>query len=347
MRLLSRFAGQAVELFRDTVLRPALLLAELKRLKTELMTSIEAERADPASMAVKHFNAQLFGAHHPAGSSASVESVRRIRLEDIRSMCDRTFVPGGAALVVAGDFVPERVTAALEPLQEKWTGGEHGTGEAVGGPDAPEGSVIRLVDKPDLTQASVVLGHGMPGEVGDHRHEIALANYILGGGSFSSRLMSEVRSRLGQAYSVASHVARCRRFGTFTVSTSTAIGELRRTIDTVLDVYRRFSGDGVTEEELGKAKQYATGSLAFQFEGIENVAEKLLWLRLYGRQKSYFEDYPDVISAMTKDAVDAAIRHYFSAETLTYAVVGPAREAAGQLRGLGDVVRYGIRSPLH
>jgi zinc protease len=319
---------------------------ELKRLKREMLTALEAERVEPSVLAAKHFHAQLFGSNHPAGRLSSVESVKRVSAGDVRAAWQRLATPAGATLVWAGDLDAAATEATCGALFDSWQGRVEAAPIPTEAGPRPPGLNIRLVDKPDLTQTTLMIGHLLPGEEGPCRNELALANYILGGGNFSSRLMKEVRARLGGTYGISSQVSRVRRFGTLSISTSTINSRVREMLDTTLGVYRGVVEGGVTEEELNAAKRFVVGNMAFQLEGIGNVAEKLLWLRLYNRDTAYLENFADTISAIGREAVNCAIREYFSIDNLVVAAVGKAEAVRGQLAGLGALSECHFRDPI-
>ncbi|MBD3244044.1 MAG: hypothetical protein GF331_25855 [Chitinivibrionales bacterium] len=346
-RFLSSYAFEAIPLFWEMIVSPGLDLRELKRVKKEMLTSLDAEMSEPAGLASKHFHAQLFGSDHPAGRSPSRKSVRALSIETVRTLLERIVHPQGATVVVAGDFDLDKARTAWHSLFAAW---DPGRTPYVSAPlqAAPRstGIAMRLVNKGDLTQASLVVGHVVPGEQCEYRHEIGLANYILGGGNFSSRLMGEVRSRLGKTYGISSQLGRLRTFGDLMIATSTMNEQVGDMLEIILRVYRQFVQDGVTDDEVAKARSFATGSLAFQLEGIGHVVEKLLWLRLYDRDKSYIERYPQTIAGIQTQAVNHAIREYFTTDALAVTVVGNRRLIEPQVKGLGAVEYVDYRAAM-
>jgi predicted Zn-dependent peptidase len=114
-------------------------------------------------------------------------------------------------------------------------------------------------------------------------------------------------------------------------------------LKTVFDIYRKFRGEGVTAEELDKAKQFVIGNMAFQLEGIVNVAEKLLWLRFFGRSNSYIENFSTLIEEVGLDTVNGAIREHLSSEHFVMSIVGQADEILPQIAEFGAISRHHFR----
>ena len=114
-------------------------------------------------------------------------------------------------------------------------------------------------------------------------------------------------------------------------------------LDTIRSVYGSFCENGVSAEELEKAKQFAIGNMAFQLEGIVNVAEKLLWLRQYGRDISYIERFRERIEAITLDSVNAVVRTHFAPGHHVLVAVGRKEQIIDNLRQHGAVHTVNFR----
>jgi zinc protease len=342
-QFLTRFTDVILPLFWDLVCNPSLDEKEFGLLKKEMITATQAEVIDPGIMVRKHFYAALFGIGHPAGRSHTVSSLKRLSIDDIRAFYRERFFPDGAYLVSAGDIDTEKMRNVWEPRFSAWKA--QGNSKVIIPPVNKnlEKSVVRVIDNPDLSQTSVALGHFMPGEVDEDRETIAIANYILGGGNFSSRLMAKVRSDKGKTYGIASQLSCNRDIGAFMITTSTQNNQVRDVLATIFSAYRQFSEKGASQDELTKAKQYAVGSMAFQLEGIGNITEKLLWLRLFGRKNEYIETFDQRIAAITSDELNRIIKHHLSETRFIISAVGKKDEILRHFGEYGSVKVYNFR----
>ncbi len=217
----------------------------------------------------------------------------------------------------------------------------------IAGPLPPRsGTTIRLVDKKDLSQVSLILGHAACTELDPRRNELALANYILGGGNFSSRLMAHIRSKEGKTYGISSQLSCSRNYGIFSIATATQNSQTHEMMKAIIEVYQAFSRDGITQDELDKAKQFVSGNMAFQLEGIVNVAEKLMWLWQYGRDLSYVERFNERIAGISVESVNRAIRAFLSASGFSIVAVGKKEDLIATLSQYGTVRTVGYRSSI-
>jgi zinc protease len=343
-KMLSRHAKTIMPIFWEMLCSPRFDGKELTRIKREMVTALMAEYSDPHVLANKHFFPLLCGKEHPAGRVHTIKSIQRINLETIRSFYDAYFQPAGSFLVIAGAFDLEDFHDGWSSLCLGWKN-RKGLRPVVAPALTPlSESATRIINKKDVTQASLIIGHPVPGELAPDRNALALANYILGGGNFSSRLMERIRTDKGKTYSIHSQMMCNRECGIFMISTSTLSSQTAEVIRTILDVYREFSKNGVTDEELRKAKEFAVGNMAFQLEGIGNIAEKLLWLRLYGRENAYIERFDEVILSLSKNAVNEAIRASLSSEYFSMVVVAREEDVRSQLMGFGKVSTMHFRA---
>ena len=359
MRALS--APSLLPLFAEMVSRPRFAKEEFTRLQREMVTSLRAEAVDPALIATRHFYAELtadnlkahkekkdstFITGHPAGRFETLRSLKKIKVGDSMSFFSDFFSPERALCVVAGDCdgVPlkQSVIAQFSPWRRSLKK------KSITAPPLQylRPTAVRLVDKPDLTQTSLTVGHACPGELCPEKNALLLANHIFGGGNFSSRLMARIRSAAGKTYGVSSQLSTETDFGAFMVMTSTQNKELSGVLAGILEEHRRFCRDGVTADELEKAKQFAIGNMAFQLEGIGNVVDKVLWLRFYGRQNSYIERFEENIASLSIATVNNAIHKYLSPDNLIIVAVGKKAEIESQLKPFGDVKNYHFRDKL-
>jgi zinc protease len=344
IRMLAARAREFIPLFIEMICRPRFDEEEFKRLRKEMVTALQAESVDTSFLAMRHFYAELAGRDHPAGRFQTVESLKRITLDDVTGFFRDYFSPQGSICVAAGDFEGDHFKEFIGVQFSLWHEPLRKTGviaPAMG--QRPGATIVRFVDKPDVTQTSLAVGHAAPGEHCPDKNALLLANHIFGGGNFSSRLMTRIRTADGKTYGVSSQVMAEAEFGTFLVTTSTRNRELGGVLASIIEEYRRFHDEGITAEELEKARQYAIGNMAFQLEGIGNIVDKLLWLRFYGRANSYIERFEELIMSLDLSSVNSAIRTYLSPERLVITAVGKKAEVLPQLKPFGTVGQFHFR----
>ncbi|MFP4416376.1 MAG: M16 family metallopeptidase [Chitinispirillaceae bacterium] len=342
LHVLQSQASAIVPLFWDMIRFPAMNTKEFSRLRREMLTEMQAEYADPSTLAAKHLQVMVFGRAHPGGRVHTSEAAKRISLEEVKLFWDSFVYPHGATLIVAGAYDGNQRTS-WEELFSGWQ--KSGTARELKDVKYPADSApIRLVDKPDLSQTTIMLGAKTIGELHPDKLALSMGNYILGGGNFSSRLMNRVRSEIGKTYGIGSQLSCSREWGLFSISTTTQNRQLKEVLSVIHTVLEDLFENGVTDDELQKAKQFFIGHMAFELEGIHNVADKLLWLRFYGREKEYIEGYASRLAALTAKDINNALRNHYKHQQYATVAVGNRKEIESQLGGFGDLQLRGYRS---
>lgn len=336
VKMLSRFKDDLFPLFWEIVTAPGFEKKEFSRVQQEMTTAFQAETVDPGTIANRHFFSALAGQQHPAGRFHTVKTIRKLTCEDIISFYREYTAPVGSTLIIAGNFMPEWFNQRFLPIVSEWKAVRKANLDEA--PPAERGKqIIRFVEKNDLTQVSLMVGQSVPGELDPDRTRIAIANYVFGAGNFSSRLMTRIRSSAGKTYGIVSHIAAERRFGALTIATSTQNHQLQEVLSAVMNEFRLFCRDGITFDELEKAKRFAIGNMAFQLEGLTNLVEKTLWLRFYQRSNRYIETFDDMINDLTLESVNKAVRTCFDPDKLVMVAVGKKSEVLKQISAFGEV----------
>lgn len=345
-RMLARYAGSVVPLFWEMVTSPGLREEELPMIKREVCAAMQAEYADPGAVAHRHYAALVFGTSSVAGRSRTPASVKRVTAHAVREHYRAVVTPAKSALILAGSLQIAAARSMWGPLFQAWehTGNSSATAGAVVPASPVRGRTLVVVDKPELTQTTLLLGHQLPAEHSCDRTALSLVNYVFGGGNFSSRLMDRVRSQMGKTYGIGSQYITTASLGVFVVTTATRTEQTAGMLDVVLDECRTLCEQGMTDGELEKAQRYITGNMAFQFEGIGNIADKLLWLHHYNRPVSYLENYAAHVCSLTLDEVNGALRRHWDPGRILCVAVGSRAKLGATLNGFGQLQHRHFRS---
>ena len=341
-RFLKRDFEAGLDLFADVILNPLFPAAEIDRLRPRYEFSVRSVRNDPNAMAREHLGYLIFGYGNPAGRPVTLETLRSVTREDILAFYRAQFRPDRAILGITGDVNPDEVRRAIEGAFGTWEAAaapadEGRPEETAPGAGRPAGLRIRLVDKDDLTQSSIALGApGLKRSNPDYL-PVQLANYTLGGGAFSSRLMKVIRSEGGKTYSVRSSFGAGLEPGAFRVSTFTRTSETLATLRLLLEEIRAFRDGGVTEEELAAAKKNLAGKYPLRIETPSGLAREILAAEFYGLGDDYVRTYRQKVMSASLEEVNAAAGKYVEADDLAVVVVGRAAEVGDDLLTLGPV----------
>lgn len=325
-----------LDMLAEISMSPAFAPDEVERLKGETISELKSVKENPALIASRRFVNLLFSSHpygHP--TPGWEQSVAEITPGDVRSFYEKHYTPTKMILVGAGDFTSSEFIAKVEKRFGGWRGSDTKSPQ-VPEPARPSGRPIYFMDKPDATQSQIRIG-GIGLSRTDAQYTAAnVANTILGGG-FTSRLVEEIRVNRGLSYGVGSRFYPLVKGGAFLINTSTKNETTRQTVEVALDVLGRFRAEGVTDEELDKAKRYLRGTFAIGHQTPEALAESLADIAFYGLPRDYYDTYLDRVTAITKGEIKSVAAR-FPFENLIVLVLGKATEVLDDLQKAGPVI---------
>jgi zinc protease len=193
-----------------------------------------------------------------------------------------------------------------------------------------------LIADKKIPQTSIRMGH--PGISKDNPDYFALqvANYILGGGGFNSRMMREVRSNRGLAYSVYSYFQAGRRLPElFVASSETKTASTVEVVALMRQLMQQMIDEPVTEKELQLAKQSLINSFVFAFADSHSVISRKVRLDFYDYPQGYLETYQEKVAAVTVADVQRVAATYLHPDLLQIVLVGDSDAFAAQANSLG------------
>ncbi len=204
--VLSKDLKRGLQIFAGLIRTPAFEPARVELAKLQAIEGIRRRQDNPGSIVGREFVKLLYGADHPTARESSVESISRITRDDLVAFHGKTIYPNGMMLGVTGDFDKSAMLALLREVFGDWKKGEV---PVLSIADVPQSltakPVVRFANK-DTSQTHLRVGHLSIKENDPDYVALAIANDILGGSSFRSRLFNDVRTKRGLAYSVGSRL---------------------------------------------------------------------------------------------------------------------------------------------
>lgn len=320
LRTLPENLDEAFRLLGAALGAPRFDESAVERMRGQLSAQIRRTALDPEDLAGRIWFAEAF-AGHPYGlpPRGTVESLQAITRDDVvaahRRIVARDNVVIGAVGAVSPDRLASLVDGLLAGLSDKAVLAPVPTVEAAG---AGRAEIVTL----DVPQTSVVFGRPGPLRDADDFIPAYVANHILGGGTFSSRLFNEVREKRGLAYSVYSYLSPYDHSGLLLGGVATRNDRTGLAVDLIRAEVRRIAEDGPTTKELESAKKYLIGSYALRFDTSAKIANQLVQLQLDHLGIDYIVKRNALVEAVTADEVRAAGKALFGEGELFVVAVG-------------------------
>jgi len=344
--VLSKDAKLCLDLLSDILLRPSFPESEMSEVRDQMLAGVASRYDNPHALANAHFDNMLFGEKHPEGWVLTADDVKKITRARLEAFWKTFYRPNHAILAVAGDVDAAHLRVEVTRAFGAWS-----RREAPARPGwtvaAPLRTHILLVDRPDLTQATIVLGQPGIAHADPRFYAATLVNYVLGGSDFSSRLMTEVRAKRGLTYGIGSSFGASRYQGAFRVLASTKNQTTWEALLATINELRRMKADGPTQPELDKAKGYYAGSYPFNLQTAAGIASALVAAEMHGLGESYVRELPVRLAAVDRATAAAAARELLMPDDLDIVIVGKGDVVAPQLDKSGiPYERIGFKAPI-
>jgi zinc protease len=320
LRTLSTNQDAAFELFRIALNEPRFDDEPVERIRGQVLSGLKRSETNPREIAGKAWAAALFG-RHPYGrpKDGTVKTVEGINADDLRAFHKRIIARDNLHISVVGAID----SATLETVLDAIFGDLPETAQL-----KPVTEILPRVGASDHVALSVPQTTIRLGGRGLKRNDpdfIAayVANHILGGGAFSSRLYSEIREKRGLAYSVGTGLAVYEHGGAYIGAAATRADQAQTAIDIMTGQIKDFAETGPSETELEKAKSYLIGNYALRFDASQKIARQLIAIQLDKLGIDYIDRRNDLIRAVTKDDVMRAAKRVFGGP-VSIITVGPS-----------------------
>jgi len=330
--------GEHLATLAEIVQTPSFPEPEFQLIRERRRAELTHQLEDPRELASLRYLRLFFGEApygHPV--PGELQTLDALALADLQDFYRREITPGTSTLVAVGMLDFDTVAAAAARLFGAWTGGGPASPAYTAAPDQTAAPGIYLLDRPDLTQSEIRMGHlGLPRAHPDY-FPLKLMNYILGEGGFSSRLMARIRSDLGFTYGIRSSFAFRRAPGPFIASTFTPAVNTAAVVKEIQAVIREVCENGVTSQELAEAQSYYVGHFPLGLETPRGLSRQVLSIDLYDLGRDYLKGYCERIRSVTPKAAAQAAQDHLHPDALVTLVMGPAAQCADALRDLGPV----------
>jgi len=318
--VLKRDLGLGLDLMAEVLLSPTFPEAEFKRKVAQTQAAIKRSEEDPGTVAGRAL-ARLVFPNHPYGRppEGTVESLGRITRDDVVRFHREHVRPDTAIIAVVGAVT---VDEARREILARFGGWAKPTTPPVAVPaPGPSGTPREETIKRDLSQATLLFGRQSIRQTDPDYFPLAVAAYVLGGGS-ASRLYGRVRDEGGLAYAVYAYNNPARYAASFAVSAATRTAEVPRVIEIVREEMTRMGREPVSDRELKLAKDYLIGSFPLRLDTSGKVADFIVSVESLGLGLDYADRYKERIAKVTAADVQRVAAKFFAPATYDRVVVG-------------------------
>lgn len=315
---LSENSDAAWEMARLALHEPRFDAAPLERIRRQMIVGLRTRETNAGYLANLALDQAQYPGHVYAGRT-SRESVAAISRQGLIERRAALLNRATLQITIVGDIDATAAGAAVDHIFGALPQGAAPPEPADVVLSPPTPLIVRELPQP---QSLVVFsGPGIQDEDPDWI-PLAVANYIVGGGGFSSRLVDEVREQRGLVYGIGTGPSVREHSALIRGSAQTENGNVVQALEVTRDVLRRLHTEGATQAEVNDAITYLTGAFALDLDSNAKIASVVHSYQAAGRDIDYINRRNDLIRAVTLADVNRVLRRLYNPDAFTFVVVG-------------------------
>ena len=349
--VLSKDLDEGLGLFFDVLMNPEFREDPVNLARARLIEGLRQANDSPSAVLTREYQRLLYG-DGPLTWQPVRASYEGLSAADLKAVHGRFFYPKNVILAAAGDFAKADLVKKVNRLIAPW---KNGRADFPALPKAfPEVEPGVYFIQKKINQGYISLGHLGIEDTNPDYYAVQVMNFILGGGSFTSRITTKVRSDEGLAYNTGSRFTYPWGYpGTLSGYVQTKSATVGYAISLILKEFERIRTEPVSDDELATAVEYYLESFPDNFSSPMTTFGNFVMLEMQGKPMDYYKTYRDKIRMVTKDRVLEVAKKYVLPGKTAIMIVGdwePCNTGGDQFPGpldkLGKVHRVGLTDPM-
>jgi predicted Zn-dependent peptidase len=329
--VLSEVAPKMAALVADVARNPAFPDSELQRIKDNHLRELAVALTQPQPLALQKFRAVLYPDHPYGRVFPTPEMVKGFTIGDVRGFYEANFAAGRAHLYVVGRFDQTAMEAAIRDAFGSW---ERGAPERAPAPHPASTRALHLIDRPNAPQSTLLIGLPVAGPTSSDYVPLLVTNALLGG-SFASRITSNIREQKGYTYSPSSSVSSRYHDSYWAEQADVTTQFTGPSIREILGEVERLRKAPPSGAELEGIQNYLAGTFVLQNSTRGGIINQLSFINLQGLGDDYLTNWVQRVRAVTPADVQRMTQKYLDPSRMTIVVVGDESVIGEQVRKLG------------
>jgi zinc protease len=331
--VLSEFGPEMVALVADVARHPRFPEAELARLKADRARELSIAKSQPQPLAQEKFRAVLYG-DHPYGRLFPTEvMLQGYTIAQVKDFYGRNFGAARSRVYVVGRFDAAAVESAIRKALGDW---KRGAPPNTTKPSPKSERAVYLLDRPGAVQSTINLGMPVVDPSSPDWDRLFVMNVLLGG-SFSSRITSNIREQKGYTYSPQGQLSNRYRDAYWVEIADVTTNVTGPAIQEILAEVDRLQAEPPSEKELKAFQNYRAGVFVLQNSSRPGIIGQLEFVDLHGLPADYLNGYVARVYAVTPVEVQEMAKKYIQDQRATIVVVGDKKVIEEQVKAFGPV----------
>lgn len=326
--VLFEFAPNAIELMAEVLKNPKWPVEELDRLKDDMKRNLAVSLSRPRAQATRDFFAQIYPDHPYGRYYPTDEMIDSYSVEDIKQFYEQNFGAQRTTIYVAGNFDKEKVKSAVENTLLDWRAGME-SNYPIANPVTT--NTIKIIDRPNAPQSTIYYGLPVIDPSNEDYIALDITNSILGG-SFASRITSNIREDKGYTYSPRSSIQDNYKSGVWYESADVTTEHTGASLSEIQKEIEKLQNEPPSKEEMEGIINYESGIYVLQNSTPNGIIGQLIFLDTHDLDESFLTDKVKNMHAITPEKVQEMTKKYIRPEKMTLIVVGDKIKIENQLQ---------------
>lgn len=316
--VLSEYAADFIQVISDLIMNPAFPASELDRIKTDMKRELAVQKGVPQNLAEEKFFQTLYK-NHPYGRLYPTEAmISSYTLPMVKEFYNKNFGAKRSVLYVVGNYDEAAVKSSIEKGLSKWKPG----------PDTlyPPARLVAvrdtvILERKGAPQTTVMIGLPVVTPKNPDFMAQVITNSLLGG-SFGSRITSNIRENKGYTYSPYSFVQNRHGVSIWAETADVTSEHTIASLNEIRKEIKRLQTELPTKKELEGIQRYEAGIFVLRNTSPDGIISQLNFLDQHGLKDSYLNNYVQNIYKITPEKVSQMARDHFKYENMTLVMVG-------------------------
>jgi len=318
-QVISSNKKKGFELLFDAINNPSFKENEILKVKNQIQSSIKIDESNISNLASIKFNESFYIDHNFSRlNKGTIKSLEKIKKQDIREIYKKNLSLSNLTIGVSGNISKKEISKFIDIVFSELPKSDKST-------NIPKFDLLKSGESlfnVETPQTAVVFGQNGLKRNNEDFFAARIVNYVLGGGSFQSRLYKNVREKKGLVYSIYSYLLPYQNDGVVVGGFQTRNESVNKVINMVKKEWKKISNEGISKEELDNAKTYFKGSFSRNYTSTMSIANLLEIVQYYKLGKDYFTNRDQIIDRLDLDYVNNVASKIFDEKKLFFMIVG-------------------------
>jgi predicted Zn-dependent peptidase len=326
--VLSEFAADLIRIMADVVINPALPASEVERLKGDLKRQLSVQKSQPQSQAIESFNGIIYK-DHPYGRTFPTQAMLdSYTIDMVKNFYDKNFGAKRSVIYVVGKFDETAVQKSIEESFNSWKEGDAPNYPAVTPAKSAE---VAMIDRPNAPQTTIIIGLPTINPQNDDYVALQVTNSLLGG-SFGSRITSNIRENKGYTYSPFSTIQNHKNTSVWYEQADVTSEHTGAALQEIANEVKTLQTQPPPKAELEGIQNYMAGVFVLQNSTPAGIISQLNFIDIHGLSDSYLSDRVKNIYGVTPEKVSEMTKEHFKYEDMTLIMVGDKKLLQKQIK---------------